>query len=348
MDGFDAVSVYFDSKVISFYGLDKAISDGIMPEPYYIYATDGYKTLVNDALSKLGNVPEIVKKQSIVDMRSSVKALNKLTNAPDIIYEGIEHSYTNGMPKYMRFMVFFPTKKVLEHRKDEVKGWFKSKFIEYNVEELVIHSSIEEKRNLDVLPNLEAKPYTINLIMSINMLNEGYHLSDITGVIMLRPTQSSAIYTQQIGRSMQVNIDHNPLIFDFVANLNVHSIFDVDTRARKVSDTQNEEIPLEVQIEELNSISKYNVHIIDKVADVKRVVRKMNQELPSDVEAEVIRLRTDYIPRPASVLSSITGVSIWEVYKILEKYDNLLRPLGLHKQEADMWVNGFIDGKRVE
>ena len=34
------------------------------------------------------------------------------------------------------------------------------------------------------------------------MLNEGLHVEDISGVIMLRPTDSRIIYLQQLGRAL--------------------------------------------------------------------------------------------------------------------------------------------------
>ena len=50
------------------------------------------------------------------------------------------------------------------------------------------------------------------------MLNEGLHVNDIDGVIMLRPTISPIIYLQQLGRALSVGHNEHPLIFDIVNN----------------------------------------------------------------------------------------------------------------------------------
>ena len=51
------------------------------------------------------------------------------------------------------------------------------------------------------------------------MLNEGLHIKDISGVLMLRTTQSNLIYLQQLGRLVDAeNIDKYLLVFDFVNN----------------------------------------------------------------------------------------------------------------------------------
>ena len=50
------------------------------------------------------------------------------------------------------------------------------------------------------------------------MLNEGLHIADVGAVILLRPTVSPIIFYQQIGRCLQVDVEHTPIIFDFVNN----------------------------------------------------------------------------------------------------------------------------------
>lgn len=52
------------------------------------------------------------------------------------------------------------------------------------------------------------------------MLNEGLHLSDISGVLLLRPTNSNIIWHQQIGRCIESNNSKNPVIIDAVNNFN--------------------------------------------------------------------------------------------------------------------------------
>ena len=50
------------------------------------------------------------------------------------------------------------------------------------------------------------------------MLNEGIHVDDVDGVILLRPTVSPIIYLQQIGRALSAGSKNQPVIFDLVNN----------------------------------------------------------------------------------------------------------------------------------
>ena len=50
------------------------------------------------------------------------------------------------------------------------------------------------------------------------MLNEGLHLENISGVLLLRPTRSSIVWHQQIGRAIEANNTNTPVIIDAVNN----------------------------------------------------------------------------------------------------------------------------------
>ena len=58
----------------------------------------------------------------------------------------------------------------------------------------------------------------VHLLFSINMLNEGLHVNEVSGVVLLRPTESPNIFYQQIGRCLKAGLSYSPVIFDFVNN----------------------------------------------------------------------------------------------------------------------------------
>ena len=65
----------------------------------------------------------------------------------------------------------------------------------------------------------------LKLLYCIDMLNEGVHVEDVDGVVLLRPTISPIIYKQQIGRALSAGKKKNAVIFDIVLNIeNLYSI----------------------------------------------------------------------------------------------------------------------------
>lgn len=69
--------------------------------------------------------------------------------------------------------------------------------------------------NFDKFLNKDNDKNSINLILSIDKLNEGIHLEDANTVIFMRPTYSEIVYLQQIGRSINGT---ESIIFDFSNN----------------------------------------------------------------------------------------------------------------------------------
>lgn len=66
----------------------------------------------------------------------------------------------------------------------------------------------------------------LKLLFCIDMLNEGVHVDDVDGVILLRPTVSPIIYLQQIGRALSAGSGKTPVIFDLVNNFDSLSCID--------------------------------------------------------------------------------------------------------------------------
>lgn len=68
------------------------------------------------------------------------------------------------------------------------------------------------------------KDMVIDLIFSINMLNVGYHVDKITGLIFKRWTGSNQIFYQQLGRCLSSVSDTIPVVFDFVKSIDSRGI----------------------------------------------------------------------------------------------------------------------------
>ena len=196
-------------------------------------------------------------------------------------------------------------------------------------------SGSNSQKSVEQLANLQKSPNTIDLVYSINMLNEGYHIDNITGIVLLRPTQSPIVYTQQVGRCMQVGVEHSPIVFDFVSNISIHTLFDFTP----VKTQKTLELTVEEQLDKLNEISAANITLIDNVAPVKAIIKKMEASLPNSIEGEIVAYRKKYCA-PADALHKRFRISLWEVFQILDKYEDELRPICLHRQEQDNYVDG--------
>ena len=84
---------------------------------------------------------------------------------------------------------------------------------------LITSTNTKNKENLSAF-ECENSENEVKLLFAISKLNEGIHINNITGIVMLRNTKSPSVYYQQLGRCLTADaIDKNPIVFDFVDNI---------------------------------------------------------------------------------------------------------------------------------
>ncbi|MGG1650475.1 Helicase associated domain protein [Paenibacillus sp. NRS-1775] len=211
--GRDMSDELFEGNVVTTLTLPQAIVKDILPMPKYISALYTFDEEIDNLKDKIN------------------KSTNKDEEKEDLskIVDGLKHKLekSNGVPsilkKYLKnetgkFIVFCKDGKHLMEMMETVKQWFKSANIGKEIEIYSVISNKEDNEE-ELIQFIKNKNNdNVRLLFSIEMLNEGLHVQDVTGVILLRPTTSPIIYFQQIGRALQAGNKKQPLIFDLVNN----------------------------------------------------------------------------------------------------------------------------------
>lgn len=211
-DGVNVVERLFDNNAIGELSLSTAIARKVLPCPHYITAI--YR--IDDEFEKL--------KKRIEDSTNTKDEKKEFYRKMQEMKIHFEKSY--GIPlilnKYIkmrngRYLVFCKNKKHLNAMRDVVINWFQMSGIK-NVHSYAVYSDYPEKEK-DYKEFCEDNSDSAKILLSINMLNEGLHIEDISGVLMLRTTRSNLVYLQQLGRLLEAgNMDKYLLVFDFVNN----------------------------------------------------------------------------------------------------------------------------------
>ena len=150
--------------------------------------------------------------------------ISKLSKMEYVIKETLKE--TNLDTKYQKYIVFFSNFAHMRRAKGNVKKWFSEAFPTHKINELTITSETKEyAQNVNKLDELTYQENTIDLIYSCEMLNMGYHVSDLTGIIMYRGTYSSIIYMQQLGRALSTGDAVPRVVFDVVDNIHRKSTY---------------------------------------------------------------------------------------------------------------------------
>ena len=113
----------------------------------------------------------------------------------------------------------------------------------------------------------------LRLLYCIDALNEGIHLDDVSGVILLRPTVSPIVYKQQIGRALSASKKKNAVIFDIVMNIeNLYSI-------GMLEDEMQIAMTYYRSFGNGEAIVNDHFRIIDEVRDCRMLFEKLNDTL---------------------------------------------------------------------
>ncbi len=208
----DMSSELFEGNVASHITLPYAIATGILPPPTYINAIYSFKDDIDNLEKKISNIKDKNEKDML---EVELKKAKRLIEEADNLSEVFEKYMTKSDGKYL---VFCRDIKHLENMVKEAHNWFLN--INDNIDISYIHSEEEHEMNkytLDRFYNIKGNG--LKLLYSVGMLNEGMHVEDIDGVIMLRPTSSPILYMQQLGRALTTGVDGKPLVFDVVNNI---------------------------------------------------------------------------------------------------------------------------------
>ena len=205
----DMAEELFDSHIASEMTLGEAIVRGILPAPKYVTTVFRYQN-------------ELAKYQARVDsMRSpgvqdaNQKYLDALRRALDQA-DGLDRVFAKHITETCgKYIVFCSGKEHMDEMVSHVPEWFAG--VNKNIKVYKTYASDPEASREFAAFKADNGDH-LKLLFCIDMLNEGVHVENISGVILFRPTVSPIIYKQQIGRALTAGTQTTPLILDVVNN----------------------------------------------------------------------------------------------------------------------------------
>lgn len=206
----DMADELFDGNVASSMGLEEAWLLGILPRPVYVTALYEAPKELEDMRVRIDDVKDEKKHGKL--MRKYEKLRRALQEA-----DGIDEVFAKHLGKRdAKIIVFCPNQGKLEALALLRRDWFKRVNPEIHVYKTYQASPMGEK---DYNGFKEDGSGALKVLYCINQLNEGVHIDGIDAVVMIRPTVSPVIYTQQLGRAHECGSGKVPLVFDLVNNI---------------------------------------------------------------------------------------------------------------------------------
>lgn len=199
----------FEGCIASEMTLGEAIVRGVLPAPIYVRTMFRYQK----ELEKYRQRVENLRSPGLRDINQ--RYLDELRHALEKA-EGLESVFARYMTeKTGRYIVFCSDAQHMNEMIALSEQWFKA------VNPL-LHTYSAYSDDPETSSSFQAfqqdESDALKLLFCIDMLNEGVHVPDVAGVILLRPTVSPIVYKQQIGRALTAGSGHMPLIIDVVDN----------------------------------------------------------------------------------------------------------------------------------
>nr|WFO03098.1 DUF3427 domain-containing protein [Staphylococcus aureus] len=118
-----------------------------------------------------------------------------------------------------------------------------------------------------VIENLEEGK--INYIITVDLFNEGIDIPDVNHVVMLRPTESSIIFIQQLGRGLRKSSNKEYVtVLDFIGNYQTHYLIPIALSGDQSQNKDNYKKFL-TNNDSINGVSNQNKLILKAYEEVE-------------------------------------------------------------------------------
>ena len=287
MDDKNVVDELFNGKIDYELTLVDALRDRIVKSPEYVKCDYALGEQLEGIKKAIDNCND---EQTKKELQEKYNKMRKIVDQAD----GIPELFAKNIKKKDgKYIVFCKDKEHMDELMQKAKEWFKDVDSEPEMYSVYSGEGYSEKQNSETIKNFEnSKSEHIKLLFSIEMLNEGLHVEDISGVIMARPTDSRIIYLQQLGRALSSDTTREKtIVFDLVNNYLKNNL-DAEINSRE---NNNEQINTNVE----RSINE-NSNNIDDI-DIFRIKGETKEFLDLLNEVQEITNRGEYLIKARAI-----------------------------------------------
>ena len=261
VDNKDMSDELFEGNIASEMTLEEAVAEGIIAVPVYVTAIYSLEEAIRKAESKVEKEPnEEIRKDALKDIEEAKRYLEQAEGMDEIFAKYV------GDKKEGKYIVFCSDIDDMHKKMQEASKWFE-KVGETRLYEVSYRKS--EELNEDTIKRFREKEGKINLLFSVDKLNEGVHVDGIDGVIMLRKTVSPIIYMQQLGRALSAGNEGTPIVFDLVNNIDssryIYEFMERVQEIRKERGIEDKDIG--------------NLKIYDEQRKIKEILERITEKL---------------------------------------------------------------------
>ena len=260
----DMADELFDGNIASEMSLGEAIVRGILNPPKYVLSVFSYQKELEEYQRRIHRT----KSKAARDAAGKyLDALRRALEKADGLDEIFAKHMTDRSGKYIVFCAGFDH---MHEMIEKAPEWFAKVDKAPHIYSVYSDNAESSKAFSDFK---EDNSGHLKLLFCIDMLNEGVHVEDVSGVVLLRPTVSPIVYKQQIGRALCAGKKKDAVIFDIVLNIeNLYSIGAIEEEMQ-IAATYYRCLGME------NEIVNERFCVVDEVRDCRELFEKLSESL---------------------------------------------------------------------
>lgn len=244
--------------------LGEAIVRGILPTPRYVTTMLHYQ---EELLRYQKRIDTFVPAGMKANSQQYLDTLRRTLHEAEGLDGVLARHLTDSKGKYILFCSDWEH---LQQVKENIRVWFSCIDAQPHCYSLYSGDPNTDKEYAAFLADQSDH---LKLLLCINRLNEGIHISDISGVILFRPTTSPILYKQQIGRALTSGNGGTPLILDVVNNFD--SLLSIGTIRTEMTNAV-----YKLRAEGNNHLIKVeNFEVLEQVENGAQLVRDLENTL---------------------------------------------------------------------
>ncbi len=266
----DMAQELFGGNIASEMSLGEAIARGMLAPPKYVCTVYSFRKDLERYEKRIA----ASKSKKVRDAAGKyLKALRRALEKADGLDVVFHKNMTDRTGKYI---VFCANKEHMDEMISHVPEWFAK--VDDSPRVYSVYSS-DPEASVSFRSFKEDKTDDhLRLLFCIDALNEGIHVDDISGVILLRPTVSPIVYKQQIGRALSAGKAKEPVIFDIVNNIS--GLYSISS----VQEEMWETVRFYQYLGKGEDIVNENFKVIDDLKDCKRIFDDLENVLSASWE----------------------------------------------------------------
>lgn len=265
----DMADELFDSNIASQMTLGEAVVRGILNPPRYVLSIFSYQKDLEKYQRKISRAKS---KASRLAAEECFEALRReLANA-----EGLDAVFDKHMTdRTGKYLVFCSNAEHMDEMIAKAPEWFGR----VDTAPHIYRAYADDPATGKAFAAFKADDSEhLKLLYCIDMLNEGVHVDNVSGVILLRPTVSPIIYKQQIGRALAAGSKQDAVIFDIV--LNFENLYSIGT----IQQEMQAAITYYRYLGQYENIVNETFTVIDETRDCKRLFTELERRLNASWE----------------------------------------------------------------